>query len=108
MSVEVAEDQVNCLIIAPLWPTQTWFTKLMKMLVHLPIIMKKTKDVLYLPHTGVKRPLSKALVMTACIVSGNLSQVRFSREATDILMSSWRFGTKKQYQTYIAMGSVLQ
>ena len=26
----------------------------------------------------------------------------FSREATHILMSSWRFGTKKQYQTYIS------
>ena len=32
---------------------------------------------------------------------GSFGQYKFSEEGTDVIMSSWRTGTKKQYATYI-------
>lgn len=77
---KITEDGARCMIVAPLWPTQPWFTKLMKMLIHVPIILPKTKDILHLPHTDVAHPLSKTLVLIACLVSGNHLEIRGFQE----------------------------
>lgn len=73
---KVELDKARCLMIAPLWPTQTWFTKLMSMLVREPVILPRTNKILHLPHSDAKHPLSKNLVLIACLVSGTHSEVR--------------------------------
>ena len=89
-------EKAKGIVIAPLWPTQPWFTRLMELLIDNPIIMPKTKF-----HIRTKTPAS------GNISSNSLSCVRklyrkrgFSKQTVNIIMSSWKLGTKKQYQTF--------
>jgi hypothetical protein len=36
-------EKAKGIVIAPLWPTQPWFTRLMELLIDNPIIIPKTK-----------------------------------------------------------------
>ncbi len=54
------------------------------------------------PITEKLHPLHKSLRLMVCPVSGNLSKRQaFQQRLANVLMSSWRPGTKKQYSTYI-------
>lgn len=64
-------DQAHAVVIAPLWPTQPWFTVLMKILVDVPVILPKTKTLLQLPYSQQVHPLEPKLVLMACRVSGD-------------------------------------
>jgi len=70
---KIKQDKAKALVIAPLWPTQTWFPLLMKLLVQKPVILPKGRK-LYLPHQEVVHPLEKKLVLMACKVSGNATE----------------------------------
>jgi hypothetical protein len=37
-------EEANAVVVAPLWPTQPWFTRLMEMLVDQPILIRRKKD----------------------------------------------------------------
>ena len=71
---KIVLDRAKCLVIAPLWPTQIWFTALMKILIHKPVVLPRTDRILKLPHMNIVHPLSKKLVLIACLVSGNVSE----------------------------------
>lgn len=66
-------DRAKGIIIAPLWPTQPWFTQLMQLLVDKPILIRKEEKLLYLPYKNVQHPLEDSLILLACLVSGDSS-----------------------------------
>jgi hypothetical protein len=91
-------EKAKGIVIAPLWPTQPRFTRLLEFLIDNPIIIPKTKNLLKIPHQDKKHPLQETLVLIACLVSGNcIENEVFSKQTVNIIMSSWKLGTKKQY-----------
>ena len=66
-------DQAKGIVIAPLWPTQPWFTQLMQLLVDKPFLLRKRNKLLRLPYKNVLHPLEDSLILMACHVSGNSS-----------------------------------
>lgn len=95
-------DQGECILIAPVWVTQSWFPQVMEMITDTPYLLPKRENLLTLPGTRKIHPLHKKLTLMACRLSGKPSQAeRFLKKATNIIIASWRHGTQKQYSTYI-------
>lgn len=66
---KIFDDKAEGIIIVPLWFTQAWFPKLLKMLIDTPVILPL--NVLYLPYSTKRHPLKEKLRLMACLVSGN-------------------------------------
>lgn len=62
----------ECTLVAPLWPTQSWFPKLLNLLVDFPVILPQRRDLLIHPLTGLSHPLLKKSPLIACRLSGLL------------------------------------
>lgn len=70
---KICADRAQGTLVVPLWPTQPWFPKLMKMIVSTPLILPK--ESLYLPfHQSIQHKQHKSLRLIACQVSGNISK----------------------------------
>ena len=66
---KIVTDQATGLIIVPLWPTQPWFPKLMKMLIDIPVILPL--NILKLPfNKQILHKQHKNLRLVACPLSG--------------------------------------
>lgn len=77
---KLREDQGESLLICPYWPTQTWWTPMMEMLVDFPRIIPKSVKLLTIPGTDKVHPLHKKLVLLACRVSGkSLNNKKFQK-----------------------------
>ena len=63
-------EEANAVVVAPLWPTQPWFTRLMEMLVDQPILIRRKKDMIFMPHKAATHSLQKTLKLMICRVSG--------------------------------------
>ena len=89
-------------MIVPIWPTQSWYPKLLHMLVYVPRVLPSQRTALQMP--GMKQevhPLTKKMVLIVCRLSGNPETLGFSQKATSIILQSWRKRTTKQYSSYI-------
>ena len=64
-------DQAECIVLIPNWPAQPYYSKVMEMLVSLPLVLP------------------------------SLQGVNISGHCADIILASWRSGTQRQYETYI-------
>lgn len=63
-------EHTDALLIAPLWPTQPWFSQMTQLLTDYPVMLPKTR-LLYLPsHPQTSHPL-RHLRLIACRLSGN-------------------------------------
>ncbi|MES9884348.1 MAG: reverse transcriptase domain-containing protein [Sedimenticola sp.] len=87
-------DGARAMLIIPLWPTQTWFPMLMKILVEDPMILPRSRNLLSLKHLGKVHPLSNRLAMMACKVSGNSSEIEAYRRKLPV--SSCPHGNPQQ------------
>ena len=100
---KIREDQATGRLIVPKWPTQTWYPQLLKMLLQHPIMLPRGKTMLTLPSQPAAVPPTVpntetddlSLVRTAIIDHG------ISQESCELIMSSWKTGTKRQYGPYI-------
>lgn len=100
---KVQTDKARAMIIAPFWSTQTWFAQLMIILVECPIIVPRTDQSLISPHQELEHPMSKKLVLIACLVSVRTYRKRgFSDKASSVIMLSCRVTTKHDYQVCIS------
>jgi hypothetical protein len=63
-------DQSNCILIAPVWLTQSWFPAVMEMLIELPYLLPSGPEMLKIPGTTKVHPLYKKLTLMACRLSG--------------------------------------
>ena len=61
----------KALIIVPVWPTQAWYPKLLRMTVAQPVILGNSKTLLQLPSDSqAVHPLFPKLRLMACLLSG--------------------------------------
>ena len=67
---KICYDKAIGILIVPLWHTQTWFPRLLKLLVREPVILPNKPDLLTLPSSDRLHPLRDRLRLTACVLSG--------------------------------------
>ena len=71
---KVEQDQSQGILIVPMWTTQVWFPRLLRLLTDHPLVLPKGPRTLTLPFNQEKvHPLQKTLILLACKLSGNLS-----------------------------------
>ena len=83
-------DGADALVIAPLWPTQIWFTPLMDMLTDQPRILPNSKTLLTLPGQTETHPMFPKLKLIACHLSGN--RLKVSKFHQKLQTSSYSHG----------------
>ena len=67
---KILEDEAECVMIVPVWPTQTWYPRLMDLLIDQPRTLPVKDNLLTLPHSKELHPLRKKLQLIACRLSG--------------------------------------
>ena len=89
------DERAEAILIAPIWPSQPWFPKLLGTLVDAPRILPRTDELLSLPHKARKtHPLADTMKMMACRVSGCSFKAKAFRMKQP--KSSWRHGELPQ------------
>lgn len=68
---KLESDRALALMVVSLWSTQTWGPQLLSLLIATPVILPQHKDLLTLPHNGMKHPLKTKLRMVVCLLSGS-------------------------------------
>ena len=99
---KITQDQATGILIAPFWPTQTWFPQILQMVCDQPWILAPSATLLQHPVQLTPHPLAKnSSVDGLSCIRNRFEAENLSEDITDIIMSSWRASTKKQYSTYI-------
>ena len=63
------------LLVAPVWPSQSWYPTLLEMSVDRPILLPRWPNLLELRHNHQLHPLRGKLQLAAWILSGESSQI---------------------------------
>jgi len=66
---KIKSQSEQAIVIAPMWPTQTWFPALLQLAVKEPLVINSTK--LQMPGTGKRHPLSPKMRLIAVFCSNN-------------------------------------
>ena len=72
---KISQDRAQGILIAPLWPTQTWFPVLLRHLCDQPWILLPRPNLLQHPSRSSPHPLHKNLHLMVCPVSGDPSAI---------------------------------
>lgn len=75
---KIQKEKAEGVMVVPVWPTQTWYTSLLELLVDVPRIIQKEQGLLKLPHSEEKH--SMKITLMACRVSGSNSKNKEFRE----------------------------
>lgn len=67
-------DKAEGIMVVPLWPTQTWYSELLKLLVDYPRILPQ-ENLLTLVNSRKSHPLKDKLHLIACRLSGNVTKI---------------------------------
>ena len=83
------------LVLVPKWPTQTWWSVAMQMLVQPPVMLPKSETTLFRPSNLQERhPLHQSLSLVLCHLSGDTLKAEAFRQQ---LQQSWRHhGSQEQ------------
>lgn len=73
---KIRREQAECMMIIPVWPTQSWYSSALQLLVEQPILLPSTHNLLTLPGTDKVHPLINSLKLMACRLSGSTTKVR--------------------------------
>lgn len=76
LMTKLREDHSECILIAPIWLTQTWFLTVMEHLVQDPYILPVHQELLTIPGTVKTHPLYKRLILMICRLSGNPYKIK--------------------------------
>ncbi len=80
-------EEGTALVIAPMWPSQTWFSQALQMLIAPPVLLPK--DCLWLPQRpGHRHPLHQKLTLMAMKLSGKPSLTKGFRQRLPSFSSS--------------------
>ena len=91
---KIVLDVATGIIVVPNWPTQSRYSLMMKLLVHIPILLRSSKTLLQHPSKSKPYPLANKLNLLACMISGKTpGQQTFQQRA---LGSSSRVGIPQQ------------
>lgn len=72
---KLRHDEADCIVIAPVWITQSWFPMLMELMIDTPYLLHKSENLLTIPGTRKIHPLHRKLNLMACRLSGKVSKV---------------------------------
>ena len=69
---KIQREEATGICIILLWPTQPWFSHMLRLLIEIPVILPQRMDLLYLPHHSPREyhPLLPKLRLIACKLSG--------------------------------------
>lgn len=84
---KIERDKAEAIVVAPLWPTQVWFARMLQMLVNSPIVIKAADNLLTLPYKEMKHPLRKTLNLMVCRISGETTKSKEFLETQPIYYS---------------------
>ena len=73
---KLENDKTLALLIAPVWPTQVWWPRLLSLLVANPLLLPQDKDLLTLPQSETLHPLRNQMRLMACLLLGNTIKTR--------------------------------
>lgn len=90
---KVLRDKAECILVVPLWTTQTWYTELMKLLIDYPLVLPSYDNLLTLGNSDRKHPLIQKLQLMACRLSGDHLKTETFRSKQPIFCS--RLGAKE-------------
>ena len=68
---KIHANKAEGILIVPFWPSQSWYPKLLRLLVEPPIVIHPKRNLLVLPGTRQLHPLREKLTLLACLLSGN-------------------------------------
>ena len=84
---KIEYDESTAILIAPLWHTQAWYPKMLKLLVKKQIILPRRSDLLSLSSSGRLHPWRDRLQLIACHLSGKPCKAREFRSTLPTLSS---------------------
>ncbi len=85
---ETGKDHGEMVLVAPLWPTQHWFAKLLKLAVAQPVLLPPHHvTLILLSQPNRRHPLGKHLKLAGFRLSGKVSHARGYRDELPILSS---------------------
>ena len=73
---KIRAEEVECIIVAPLWPTQVWFPMMMGMAVDAPRVLPPVESILKKPQEETTHPLAARMVLIGVRVSGKITKVK--------------------------------
>ena len=109
---KLENDPPLALLIAPVWPTQVWWPRLLSLQVANPLLLIQDKDLLILPQSGTLHPLRNQMRLMACLLSGNtMKQEEYqsqlldcSRHPGEKVLRNNTPGTSKKGQPFVSKG----
>ena len=102
---KLRHDGGECILIAPVWTSQSWFPTLMEMMTDIPHLLPKRENLLTLPGTRKIHPLHKKMTLMACRLSGKLSRVeKFLKEQPTSLWPLGDMGHRSNTQPTLKDG----
>ena len=98
---KIQQDKGKDILITPVWPTQTWFPLVLQLLYSKPWICQPSPKLLQhiTQQTAPTTPETPLNGMSA--IRNSSPQYNVSKEVLEVLMASWRLGTKKQHSAYL-------
>ena len=69
-------DNATGILIVPLFTTQPWFTRLLRILISEPLLLPKSQNCLYFPYRTKKQPNLPKFQLIACHVSGKSTKTK--------------------------------
>jgi hypothetical protein len=94
-------DRAEMILVALMWNTQHWFTKMLKLLVTDQIILPPAQMILSFPlGTRENSPVKETETLCMQTIRQLLRQRGIPQESSEIIISSWRSSTKQQYWVY--------
>ena len=99
---KILQDQATSILITPFWNTQAWFPQLLQLLYDQPWILKTVPQVDTAPLKGGTTSTVQILETDglSCLWR-SYETAGISADIAEVLMSSWRAGTQKQYNIYL-------
>ena len=73
---KIEAEMATGVLIVPLFTTQSWFTRLLRLLIHEPLLLPKSNTSLYFPYRRKIMPTLPNVALIACLVSGNCTKTK--------------------------------
>ena len=81
-------EEADCVIIIPVWKSQVWFTKLISLLVDVPVLLPRKSNLLHHPlQTDNAHPILSHSHLAACRLSGKSFKVQAFQRTLSTLSS---------------------
>ena len=78
---KIEAEDVECVLIVPVWKSQPWFPKLTSLLVDVPVLLPKKLNILHHPISeSISHPILQHSRIIACRLSGKFSSVQTFRQ----------------------------